>query len=169
MWVFFVAALVPMAVGALYYSPLVAGRAWMRVNGFTDESLAGANMPLILGLSYLFALLLTYPLWQLCVHQTGLVGVLAMQEGFGEAGSEVTQYYRAFVERYGGAHRSFGHGALHGGAVAGVCFALPVIAINALFERRGWRYIAIHATYWIITLTLMGGLIGAFAPGGPPV
>lgn len=160
---FLLAALIPMLVGALYYSPMIAGKAWMKTNGFTEESLKGANMVLILILCYVFALLLTYPLWQLVVHQSGMMGVLAMQEGFGVAGSEVQNYYDNFLETYGDLHRTFGHGAMHGGVIGGLFVAFPIIAINALFERRGWKYIAIHVVYWMITLGLMGGVLCQFA------
>lgn len=160
---FLLAALIPMVVGALYYSPLIAGNAWMKVNGFTEESLEGTNMVLILILCYVFALLLTFPLWQLVVHQTGMSGVLAMQEGFGVTGSEVQNYYDNFLALYGDTHRTFGHGALHGGFIGGLGIALPLIGINSLFERRGWKYIAIHVVYWMITLGLMGGVLCQFA------
>ncbi|MEM1124806.1 MAG: DUF1761 domain-containing protein, partial [Bacteroidota bacterium] len=33
--------------------------------------------------------------------------------------------------------------------------------MNALFERRGWKYIWIHTGYWFITLALIGGLLCA--------
>lgn len=160
---FLLAALIPMVVGFVYYSPPVAGKAWMKANGFVKEDFEGSNMVLILLLCYVFALLLTYPLFQLVVHQTGMMGVLAMEEGFGVAGSEVQNYYDNFLEVYGDHHRTFGHGALHGGIIAGLFVASPIIAINALFERRGWKYVAIHAGYWIITLGLMGGLLCQFA------
>lgn len=35
--------------------------------------------------------------------------------------------------------------------------------INALFERRGFKYIAIHTGYWLITLAIIGGLMCQFA------
>ena len=38
-----------------------------------------------------------------------------------------------------------------------------VIGINALFERKGFKYIAINAGYWILCLGLMGGVLCAFA------
>lgn len=160
---FLLAALIPMVVGFVYYSPPVAGKAWMKANGFVKEDFEGSNMVLILLLCYVFALLLTYPLFQLVVHQTGMMGVLAMEEGFGVAGSEVQNYYDNFLEVYGGHHRTFGHGALHGGIIAGLFVASPIIAINALFERRGWKYVVIHAGYWILTLGLMGGVLCQFA------
>ena len=63
---------------------------------------------------------------------------------------------------YGNDFRTFKHGALHG-TLTGVGIALPVVAINAMFEKRGFKYIAIHAGYWILTLLLMGGIICQFA------
>ena len=164
MFVFFVAALVPMFVGYLWYGKPLFGDRWMRVNGFTEESLRGGNTALVLGLSYLFSLFVTYVLWQLTVHQTGIVGTLAMDPNFGVEGTEVQLYYEDFMRRYGEQHRTFGHGALHGAFVAGLGFAFPIIAINSLFERRGWAYTFIHAGYWIVTLALMGGLVSQFAP-----
>jgi hypothetical protein len=32
-----------------------------------------------------------------------------------------------------------------------------------LFERKGFRYIAINGGYWIISMALMGGIICAFS------
>ncbi|HRN41812.1 MAG TPA: DUF1761 family protein [Vicingus sp.] len=32
-----------------------------------------------------------------------------------------------------------------------------------MFERKGFKYIAINSGYWIITLGLMGGVICQFA------
>ena len=164
MWVYFVAALIPIVIGFIYYHEAALGKTWMRLNGFTPESLAGGNMAVTLGVSYVLGLLLTYALWQLCIHQTGLFGMMAMVDGFGVEGSDVMVDYQAMMAKYGERHRSFGHGALHGGFVGGLCIAVPVIAINALFERRGWRYIGVHAGYWIVTLAIMGGLLGQFAP-----
>ena len=161
--VYFLAALVPLLVGFVYYSNAVAGKAWMKLNGFTEESLKEGNFIVILVLTYILSLLLTYPLLQLEVHQTGMMGVLAMEEGFGVAGSEVQVYYDDFLARYGDNHRTFGHGALHGGIIAGLFVAMPILGINALFERRGWKYIGIHTGYWVITLGLMGGLLCQFA------
>ena len=59
-------------------------------------------------------------------------------------------------------YRTFGHGAVHGFA-AGLLGALPILATNAMFERKGFKYIAVNVAYWILTLTLMGGFICQFA------
>jgi hypothetical protein len=44
------AALVPFALGALWYGP-VFGKAWQAEVGLSDERIKGANMPMIMGLT----------------------------------------------------------------------------------------------------------------------
>jgi hypothetical protein len=70
--------------------------------------------------------------------------------------------FAAFMADYGTAFRTFKHGALHG-FMTGLFFAFPMLAINGLFERKSWKYIFVHAGYWILTLTIMGGIICAWA------
>jgi hypothetical protein len=72
--------------------------------------------------------------------------------------SESSLYVKHFMDTYGHKFRTFKHGSFHG-ILSAFFFALPVIGMNALFERRGIRYILIHLGYWIITLALMGGVI----------
>ena len=57
-YMYFIAALIPLLVGTVYYHPKVFGNAWMKSNGFTEESLAGGNMPAILALAYFLGLLM---------------------------------------------------------------------------------------------------------------
>lgn len=49
------------------------------------------------------------------------------------------------------------------GTIVGIFFTLPILATNALFERKSWKYIWINAGYWIICTMLMGGFICQFA------
>lgn len=57
------AALSDFLVGALWYSPLLFYRAWKTENKLTDEMLkAGFNPALTYGLSFLFALIISYNL-----------------------------------------------------------------------------------------------------------
>lgn len=51
------AALSTFLLGGLWYSPAVFGKAWMRENGFTEESMKNANMVKIFGLAFLLALI----------------------------------------------------------------------------------------------------------------
>jgi len=77
-----------------------------------------------------------------------------------DQGSEIYKDGVAFMEKYGDRHRTFGHGAAHG-IFFSIFIALPLIAVNALFERRGWKYIMIHWGYWMISSILIGGLLCA--------
>lgn len=52
-----VSAISTFILGGLWYSPAVFGKAWMRENGFTEESLKGANMIKIFGISILLAII----------------------------------------------------------------------------------------------------------------
>jgi hypothetical protein len=47
--------------------------------------------------------------------------------------------------------------------MTGLLLVLPVMGTNALFEGKGFKYIAINCGYWTITLALMGGIICAFS------
>ncbi len=51
------------------------------------------------------------------------------------------------------------------GATAGFLAAVWValgIGVVALFERRPWSYTLINGGYWVVSLTLMGLIIGAW-------
>ncbi|WP_276975155.1 DUF1761 domain-containing protein, partial [Flavobacterium filum] len=66
--------------------------------------------------------------------------------------------YAAFMADYGNAFRTYKHGALHG-FMSGLFLALPLVAINGLFERKSWKYIFIHAGYWTVVMTIMGAIV----------
>ena len=155
-YMYFVAAIIPLVVGALYYSPMVAGNAWMKTNNFTKESMEGANMPLIMGLAYLFSLFIAFAMTGIVIHQGGAFAM--MYPEVLESGSDAQKQFNELMVVYGENSRSFTHGVIHG-IFTTIFFVTPIIAINALFERRGWKYILIHAGYWVITLALVGGVI----------
>jgi hypothetical protein len=52
------AAVSTFALGGLWYSPALFGRAWMSVNNLTDADLAKGNMVKIFGLSFIFAVVM---------------------------------------------------------------------------------------------------------------
>ena len=158
--ILFAVAIIPMLVGSIYYGPIF-GNAWMNANGFKKEDMEKGNMLVILGLSYVLSILLSFGLSGLAIHQNGLLQLFATHPDFKIEGSEVHKLFQSIMETYGDRHRTFGHGAVHG-AIATIILALPLIAINALFERRGAKYIGIHFGYWLITLTLMSGVICQF-------
>ena len=53
-------------------------------------------------------------------------------------------------------------GIFHG-IITGIFLILPIVAINAMFERRGYKYIFINAGYWLVSLAIMGGIICAYS------
>lgn len=157
LYIIFFVALIPMLVGSIYYHPKVMGSRWMEINGFTMESLKGANMPIIFGLAYLFSLMLSFVMPTFVIHQSAFFS-LQVPEVL-EAGSKAEQAYQQYMAAYGHLHRSFTHGAI---LSLSIFVALPIIGTNALFERRGASYIFIHWLYWAMSLTLMGGVICKF-------
>lgn len=155
------AALIPLAVGAVWYNPKVMGTAWMKSIGKTEKDLEGGNMILIFALTFFLSIFLALAISQMTNHQSGVLQLFAMHPDFEKSGTPTYELYQQIMNQFGTAHRSFGHGALHG-AFAAVFFALPLIAINSLFERKGAKYIFIHFGYWLITITLIGGVVCAF-------
>lgn len=160
--ILFIAALVPLVVGFIWYNPKAFGKAWLQASGLTEESMKGANMALIFGLTYLFSFFAAFTMQYMVIHQFHLFSILLGTPGLEESGSELNTFYLSFMEKYGVNYRTFKHGALHGG-IGGVTLALPIIAINALFERKGFKYIAINGGFWIACMILMGGIICQFS------
>ncbi|WP_271856369.1 DUF1761 domain-containing protein [Patiriisocius marinus] len=153
-----VAALVPLVMGFLYYHPKVFGNAWMKTCGLTKEKLERANMLVVFGVTFILSLLMSMFLFSLVVHQTDIYSTLINEPGFGEEGSAVMNEINNFMTSYGDRFRTFKHGALHGGLVGGF-IGLPILVINGLFERKGFKYGLINAGYWIISLAIMGGIL----------
>lgn len=157
----FAAALIPFVIGGIWYNPKVLGNAWMRSAGLNEEQLKGGNMAVIFGLTYLLGLFIAAVLITLVIHQAHIGSVLMSEPGFNDPESDIARFLADFQGKYGRNFRTFKHGAFHGG-LAGFLFAMPVLGINALFERKGGKYIAIHAGYWVVTMALMGGVICAY-------
>ncbi|MCB0733760.1 MAG: DUF1761 domain-containing protein [Flavobacteriales bacterium] len=149
-------ALVPMIVGAIWYNPKVLGNAWMAAAEMTEDKIKGANMAIIFGLAYVFAVLIGIEITFVVIHQNHLDSMFF--DALQNHDPEITDLVNKVRELSKHNHRTFGHGAFHGG-IAGVLFALPVLGTNALFERKGFKYIAINGLYWIVSLALMGGVI----------
>ena len=49
-----VASLAAFAIGALWYSPALLGKAWQKELKLSDEDIKSANMPVIFGVSFVF-------------------------------------------------------------------------------------------------------------------
>ncbi len=154
------AALIPLIMGFIWYNPKVMGNAWMKSAGLKEEQMKGGNMALVFILTYVFSFFIALILNPVVIHQYGLMSVVMDQPGMKEQdkASEAYIWLLDAMGKYGHEFRTFKHGAFHG-TIAAIMFALPILGINAMFERKGAKYIMINVVYWIITLALMGGVI----------
>jgi hypothetical protein len=154
-------ALVPSVIGFIWYNPKVLGNAWMKASGLTEESLKGANMALIMGVSLVLSFFLAMSLNFMVIHQFSFYAVFQKELADGNVSAELAALIKSFEELGSGNFRTFKHGALHG-TIAGLMVVLPVLGTNALFERKGFKYIAINVGYWTVTLAIMGGILCQF-------
>lgn len=148
-----VAALATMIIGMIWYNPKVFGNAWMNEIGMSEEKAKSGNMLKIFGFALLFSLMIALSLPGAVIHEIGA----AQLNGGDFNNAAYIEYAAACGEKF----RTFKHGALHG-TILGVFFALPIIGMNAMFEHRSWKYIFIHAGYFIVSLAIMGGIICAW-------
>ena len=119
------AALSTFAIGGLWYSSALFGRAWMAANDFSEADIGdGPGMGLLAG-AFVLSLI--------------MAGNLA-----------------AFLS---GPETTLGF-ALAASLAAGLGWAAAGLAIVALFERRGWRYIAINGGYLVVAFLVMGVILG---------
>ena len=155
------AGLIPLLVGMIWYNPKVFGTAWMQAAGL-DEAKAkqGFNAPLVFGLTFVLGFFIAFGLTPAVIHQFGFMGMLQQKLAINDAVG--LKFFTDGFTAYGNEFRTFKHGTLHG-TIAGITLALPVVAVNALFERKSFKYIAINAGYWILCFCLIGGFVCQFA------
>jgi|ERR1700744_104793 hypothetical protein len=122
----FAAAASAFAVGGIWYSPAIFGKAWMNDSKLSEEEIKTGNKGKIFGFTALFSLIMA----------VNLAMFLA------DAKTNLTW----------GAEAGF---------LTGI-WTFCAIAIHSLFELKGWRYIFINGGYSIVSLTLMGAIIGVW-------
>lgn len=137
----FVAAAVPNALGALYYGPLV-GKKWMASLGMNEEDFKGRNEALIYGSAYVLSLIVAFFLKFIIesIHKD--------VSGSGEL------VFASF--------HNFGHGAIHGGALAAT-LVVPVIVSLGLFQKSTGTNIAINCVFWVLCYAIMGGILDVWS------
>lgn len=151
-------ALIPLITGFIWYNQKVFGNAWLKGAGLTAEAARkGFNMPLVFGLSYVFSFFYSVALGFAVIHQFHLYSVCMPHHGemLSPAGQK---WLNDGMAMFGHNYRTYRHGAFHG-TVFGIAAILPVIAINAMFERRSTAYILINAGFWLVNSILMGAII----------
>lgn len=157
-----IAGFIPTLVGFIWYHPKVMGKVWETHTGIDMSVPGNRRMAVVFGISLLLSFLLAGTMLPVTVHQMGIYSMLADEPGFNDPNSEVGQTISNLMAKYGNNFRTFRHGALHGFIVS-LFFMLPIMATNGLFERKSSKYIWLNAAYWTICLTLMGGIVCAYA------
>lgn len=149
-----ISALIPLIIGFIWYNPKVFGNFWMRVSGVTEEKLKTGNMAVIFIVTYVLGFMISVLMMSMVIHQAHVYSIFADSP-------DAEEMVKEFMSKYGSNFRTFKHGVFHG-VLGAIFLATPIVAINAMFERRGFKYIAVHAGFWIVTLGLMGGVICQF-------
>jgi hypothetical protein len=58
-----VASIIPMVIGALWYSPLILGNQWLKYAGMTEKDFSAKNPAVAYGLTFLFNIVLSVALF----------------------------------------------------------------------------------------------------------
>jgi Protein of unknown function (DUF1761) len=155
-------AIIPLIIGFIYYHPKVFGTAWMNIAGMTEARMKDANMGKVFGFTLLLGVVLSVFFMPVVLHAMHAFSLVSPAGG-GPADENGAPYQDAlaFVTKYGGNFRTFKHGAFHG-ILTALFVIWPTLGIISLFERKSWKYTAIHLGYWTITFALMGGIICAY-------
>lgn len=159
-----VAAIVPMIMGFIWYNPKTLGTAWMKAAEVTEEKMKGANMAVIFSLAFVFSFMLALTMNFITIHQFGAQSAMmdmSQPDALKDASQGIGLDFANFMAKYGNNFRTFKHGALHG-FISSILMVLPIIGTNALFERKGFKYIAINVGFWMINFIIMGGIICAW-------
>ena len=128
-----VAGIASMAVGFFWYSEKGFGKSWMRLKGYTHESLKSAQneMGKLYGISFLLSLLMAYMLSH----------VMGLSEAFYNYSILSTGATSAFFMWLG--------------------FVMPVKFKNQMFGEKKWKLFAIDTGYQLASLLIMGLVIAS--------
>lgn len=96
------------------------------------------------------------------IHKPHIYSAVMSEPSMKDPNSELNLWLQNFMSQYGQNFRTFKHGAFHG-LIGSFLIALTIITINALLERKSFKYILINWTYWTVCIVIMGGIISAYA------
>lgn len=122
------AGVVGMAVGFLWYSPMLFGKMWMKEMGLSAEKMKSAQkeMGKLYALSFVGSLVTAYVL----SHVMGL-----------------SQNYYSYTEVMTGVTTAFW---------MWLGFMMPVQMTGTIFSDKNWRLFSINTGYQLVALILMG-------------
>ena len=127
----FLAAVVAMSLGFFWYSEMAFGKAWMKLKGYTKESMKQAQkeMGKLYGLSFVAALVTGYV----------LTHVMILADNF---------YF--YPSLYNGLSTAFW---------MWLGFVMPVQLTATIFGEKKWKLFGIDTGYQLVSLLLMGLVI----------
>ncbi len=156
----FLASLIPLVIGFVWYNPKTFGTIWMNETGMTPEKGKQSNMAKVFGLTWVFSFMLAFIMQPIVIHQFGIFSILANQPDSVDPNSESMQLFKKIMDLYGSSYRTFKHGAFHG-IIAALFLVLPIMGVNALFEQKSAKYVGVNLGYWAVCMALMGGIVSA--------
>jgi len=156
-----IAALIPLIIGYIYYSPNVFGTRLANLTDRPIDQITGNRTPGRLILIYVFSLFWAYLLTFASVHQSAMYQLFFMAPSLADANHEYNQFITEFMSKYGERHRSFGHGMIHG-AENGLVWGIGFLGITTLLQGKPLKPMWIHLGFGILCCALMAGLICEF-------
>lgn len=124
-----VAGVVAMAVGFLWYGPMLFGKQWMKLMGYTKESMESAKKDM--GKTYSVSFVLTLVIAYVLAHVMGL-----------------SQSYYGYDAVMTG---------LTSGFWMWLGFVMPVQATDVLFGGKKWKLFGVNTGYQLASLLVRGG------------
>lgn len=121
------AGIASMVVGFLWYSPLLFGKPWMKLLGYTSKSMKDAQkeMGKTYGISFILSLVTAYILFHVMVLSENFFGYSAL----------ITGLITAFWMWLG--------------------FVAPVQLTDVLFGKKQWQLFGINTGYQLVALMVM--------------
>lgn len=131
-----IAGISAFVLGGIWYSPGLFGNAWMKGNKLTEEDVRKGNKGRIFGWAFIFSMLMAVNLGMFLSDPPGTCPA--------ECATKTDLSWGAMA-----------------GFLAGI-WGFGAIAIHSLFEQKSWRVILINGFYCLVSLTLMGAIIGVW-------
>ncbi len=146
-------AFIPFTLGYFWFSEkLFGGAYWDQIAQVPEEKHGPAKMGLLFS-SLILNFFAAFGIYCLTVHASGVFGLMG-----GDAEAMKVGTAGAFMAEHGQNFLTFKHGLVHG-IQATLVMVLPAYGYVTIFEKKGWNYLLVNLGYWLIALSLMGGVI----------
>lgn len=147
------ASLIPLLFGYIWFHPKVfGGDTWYDVARLTGNDRSEVSKVKLLS-TLILNFLITFGLYNLAVHQSGVFGMLNADTSL--YSSDVV---KAFMNEHGNSGLNFGHGAFHG-ISSTILLIIPILGYVTIFENKSFKYFLIYLGYWLICAVLICGIL----------